>query len=61
MAWAWWLAVPVVTTVVAAVGTWWSGHARRRRRPGTDAAMRAHRDYLAALVEPARGTERVGR
>ena len=60
MAWALWLAVPIVATVLAAVGTWWS--ARRScpaRRSDSADAMQAHRDYLDALAVPARGTERV--
>jgi hypothetical protein len=59
MAWALWLAVPVVATSAAAVLTWIS--ARRGRppaRPDTDTAMRAHREYLDALTVPARGSYR---
>jgi hypothetical protein len=60
MAWAFWLAVPIVATVVAAVATGWSA---RRSRPARRAdpvdAMQAHRNYLDALTVPARGTERV--
>lgn len=60
MAWALWLAVPIVATVVAAVGTWWSARrSRPARRTDTVDAMQAHRDYLDALTVPARGTERV--
>jgi hypothetical protein len=60
MAWALWLAVPIVTTALAAVGTWWSARrSRPARHADTDDAMQAHRDYLDALVVPARGTERV--
>lgn len=60
MAWAFWLAVPVVATALAALGTWLA--ARRSsspRRLATADAMRAHGDYLAALAVPARGTYRV--
>jgi hypothetical protein len=53
MAWALWLAAPIVLTVLAATWSWWRG--RPERTPGTDQAMRAHREYLAALVVPARG------
>jgi hypothetical protein len=57
MAWMLWLAAPVVATTLAAVVAWW----RARPAPRADAAtaMRAHRAYLDALVEPARGTRRV--
>jgi hypothetical protein len=57
MAWALWLAVPVVVTVLVALWAWWRG--RPQRQPDTDEAMRAHRDYLDALTVPARGTHRV--
>lgn len=50
MAWALWLAVPVVLTLLAALWTWWRG--RPARVPGTSEAMRAHQDYLDALVRP---------
>lgn len=56
MAWAVWLAVPVVITLLAALWTWWRG--RLARTPGTLEAMRAHRDYLDALVRPARSAGR---
>jgi hypothetical protein len=56
MAWALWLATPVAVTVVAAFVSWWRG--RPQRVPGTDEAMQAHRDYLDALVVPARGQTR---
>jgi hypothetical protein len=58
MAWALWLSAPVGATVLAALWAWW--RARPKRPLGTDEAMQAHRDYLAALTVPARGTERVG-
>jgi hypothetical protein len=57
MTWALWLSLPVAATVCAALWTWW--RARPVRRPDTDQAMRAHRDYLDALTVPARGTQRV--
>jgi hypothetical protein len=56
MSWALWLATPIVMTVLAATWSWWRG--RPQRVPGTDEAMRAHQDYLDALVRPARGIER---
>jgi hypothetical protein len=56
MAWALWLAAPVLVTLVAALWSWWRG--RPERVPDTHEAMQAHRDYLDALVVPARGTER---
>lgn len=60
MAWALWLAVPMVATVLAAVGTWWSARRTRpAKRADTVDAMQAHRNYLDALTVPARGSERV--
>lgn len=56
MAWAVWLAVPVAATVLAALWAWW--RARPARTPSAREAMQAHRDYLDALVVPARGTAR---
>ncbi|MDT4957536.1 MAG: hypothetical protein QOF87_2668 [Pseudonocardiales bacterium] len=56
MAWAVWLAAPVAATVLAALWAWW--RARPARTPSAKAAMQAHRDYLDALVVPARGTAR---
>ena len=60
MTWALWLAVPVGATTLAAL---WSVVARWRirraaRPPGTEAAMRAHSDYLDALVIPAASAAR---
>ena len=61
MAWALWLAIPVVATVLVAVATWWSARrAAPPRRRDTELAVQAHRDYLDALTLPARGTHRVG-
>lgn len=57
MAWAVWLAVPVVATMLAALRSWWRG--RPKRAPTVREAMRAHRGFLDALVVPARGTARV--
>jgi hypothetical protein len=56
MAWAVWLAAPVVTTLLAALSAWWVG--RPKRVPSTQEAMQAHREYLDALVVPARGAAR---
>lgn len=62
MSWALWLLPTLVVPALAAVGTWWTGWRRRpSRTPTSDDAMRAHRDYLDALVVPARGTHRVQR
>jgi hypothetical protein len=59
MAWALWLAVPILATALAAVGTWWSARpSGPARRSDTADAMQAHRDYLYPLVVPARRTER---
>ena len=60
MTWALWLAVPVGATTLAALWTWVTGWwARRADRPlGTEAAMRAHSEYLDALGIPARSTAR---
>jgi hypothetical protein len=58
MAWALWLASPVVATSLAALWVWWRG--RPKRAPDIAEAMRQHDDYLAALVVPVRGTVRTG-
>lgn len=57
MAWAMWLTAPVSATALAALWAWW--RARPERIPTARAAMRDHRDYLAALVVPARGAARL--
>ena len=57
MAWAVWLAVPFAATALASLWAWW--RARPQRAPTAEEAMRAHRDYLDALIVPARGTARV--
>jgi type VI protein secretion system component VasK len=57
MAWVWWLAGPVIATVLVALWCWW--RARPARPLNTGEAMQAHRDYLDALTVPARGTFRV--
>ena len=55
MTWALWLAVPVGATALAALWAWWRGYrVRRAGRPlGTEAAVRAHSEYLDALTIPA--------
>jgi hypothetical protein len=59
VAWALWLSVPIGATSMAALLTWWRGlRARRAQQLDTDDAMRAHADYLAALVIPARSDKR---
>jgi hypothetical protein len=56
MAWALWLAIPVVATSGAAVWSWLRGRPDRLADPVD--AIRAHQDYLDALVVPARGRSR---
>jgi hypothetical protein len=56
MAWALWLAAPIAVTLL--VAGWAGFRARAPRAPTTAEAMQAHRDYLDALVVPARGTAR---
>jgi len=59
MAWALWLAVPIGATSLAALWTWWRGvRVRQAEQLDTAEAMRAHADYLAALVIPARSDRR---
>jgi hypothetical protein len=43
-----WLLAPVAATVLAAFGSWW--RSRPKRPPTTREAMRAHDEYLDALV-----------
>jgi hypothetical protein len=54
--WALWLAIPVAVTVVAAIATWL--RARPARALKTDEAVRAHGDFLDALVQTARSKDR---
>ena len=56
MTWALWLAVPIGATAAAAVWVWLRGWwSRRDDRPlGTEAAVRAHSEFLDALTIPAR-------
>lgn len=61
MAWLVWLAIPVVATLVASVLSWLRN--RPLPSPGTDEAMHAHREYLAAFDHAPRAHDRgpVGR
>jgi hypothetical protein len=59
MSWALWLLPTLAVPALAALWTWL--RARPVRMPSSDEAMRAHHDYLEALVVPARGTHRVER
>ena len=56
MNWAFWLLIPVCVTMVAALGSWWL--ARPKRVPSTQDAMRAHDEFLDALVQAARSKDR---
>ena len=56
VAWAVWLAVPVLVTLIVAVITWL--RARPERELTTQQAMRAHEDYLDALRQPPRSKDR---
>ena len=51
-----WLLIPLALTLIAALVSWL--RARPRRLPGTDESMRAHGDYLDALVQTARSKDR---
>jgi hypothetical protein len=46
-AWAIWLAVPVVITLLVAIVVWWRG--RARRPPTVNQTLAEHARYLAAL------------
>lgn len=59
MAWAAWLAVPLLATVLAALWAWIRG--RPPAPLDTHAAITAHQRYLDALTAPARGTARPAR
>jgi hypothetical protein len=59
MAWALWLLPTLAVPALAALWTWW--RARPAKSLTSDNSMQAHRDYLDALVVPARGTHRVER
>jgi hypothetical protein len=54
--WAVWLLTPVAATVLAALGSWL--RARPKKAPTTDETMRAHGDFLDALVQTARAKDR---
>jgi hypothetical protein len=56
MGWVVWLSIPVAATALAAVGSW--VRARPKRAPSTDEAMRAHDEFLDALVQTARSKDR---
>jgi hypothetical protein len=56
VAWAVWLSVPLLATVLAALWAWVRG--RPPAPLDTDAAIRAHQRYLDALTVPARGPAR---
>jgi hypothetical protein len=56
MGWAVWLLVPVAATVLAAIGSWLL--ARPKKALTTDEAMRAHGEFLDALVQTARSKDR---
>lgn len=60
MAWAFWLAGPVVAPLLVALGTWLRAvrSARAARRMTTAQAMQAHREFLDALTVPARSAHR---
>jgi hypothetical protein len=51
-----WLLIPVAATTLAALGSWW--RSRPKRSLNTDEAMRAHDDFLDALVQTARSKDR---
>jgi hypothetical protein len=54
--WALWLLVPVGVTVCAAVGSWL--RSRPARPLSAREAMRAHDQFLDALVQPARARDK---
>jgi hypothetical protein len=54
--WALWLLIPVAATVLAAIGSWW--RSRPKRALDTHEAMRAHDEFLDALVQTARSKDR---
>jgi hypothetical protein len=56
MSWAVWLLVPVAVTLLAALGSWL--RSRPARTLDTPQAMRAHDDFLDALVQTARSKDR---
>jgi hypothetical protein len=56
MGWAVWLSIPIAATALAAIGSW--VRARPKKAPSTDKAMRAHGEFLDALVQTARSKDR---
>jgi hypothetical protein len=60
-AWAVWLAVPLVLTVLAGLVAWWmTWRTRPARQPTTDEAMKVHTDYLAVLERVTGGSHSSG-
>jgi hypothetical protein len=59
VAWAVWLSIPLLATVLAALWAWVRG--RPPAPLNTEAAIDAHRRYLDALSVPARGAARPAR
>jgi hypothetical protein len=59
MGWALWLLAPVGVTVCAAIGSWL--RSRPKRPLSTSEAMRAHDDFLEAIVRPARAGQHARR
>jgi hypothetical protein len=51
--WLWWLAAPLLTTLLASVWVWWRG--RPRRSASSRQTIARHRSYLDALGRPPRG------
>jgi hypothetical protein len=56
VAWVLWLSIPIVVTVLAALGSWL--RSRPPRPPDTRRAMREHDEFLDALVQGARSKDR---
>jgi hypothetical protein len=56
MGWAVWLLIPVAVTLLVAIGSWL--RSRPARTLDTLQAMRAHGDFLDALVQTARSKDR---
>jgi hypothetical protein len=56
VAWAVWLSIPVVVTLLAAMWSWL--RSRPAPSPTTNQSMQAHSEYLDALVQTARSKDR---
>lgn len=54
MGWIWWLLAPLVVTTIAALVTWRIN--RPARTPTSEAAILAHRQFLADLADLAEWT-----